>query len=325
MRGLLLDKIKATYNYWAIGSIVRSLWFGDERSVSGDRKTVRRFRERNWNPPNEFICSGLVQIGFVEAGAGVHQGGRAATIGTQRGGCSSARRRRGCPSARTGGNLDAETSKTTAVLFRKQNFDALQSVHARRPGGQRQAGVALLRQERHGAQSRQLRRGAQADRMIAAPALSGRAARCHGPSVAWGATLSGGGSSGMRCTTSPVRPPQPATHSHRIAIRRIVGRMRPTLVGAAPQSCAWRRRGASLGFGSICTMVGLPQPATQIVTNSLGWEASSDLTRGFVAGMPLLGSLGDLGDLAPRRQSHRRRRARALRRREGLRPPTRRL
>ena len=67
VRGLLLDKIKATYNYWAIGTIARNLWFGVERSVSGDRKTMRRFRERKWDAPTEFICSGLVQIGFVEA------------------------------------------------------------------------------------------------------------------------------------------------------------------------------------------------------------------------------------------------------------------
>ena len=67
VRGLLLDKIKASYNYWAIGTIARNLWFGVERSVSGDQKTMRRFRERKWDAPTEFICSGLVQIGFVEA------------------------------------------------------------------------------------------------------------------------------------------------------------------------------------------------------------------------------------------------------------------
>jgi hypothetical protein len=34
----------------------------------------------------------------------------------------------GLPDAEDWGYLDAETSKTTAVLFRKQNFDALQAV-----------------------------------------------------------------------------------------------------------------------------------------------------------------------------------------------------
>ena len=127
MRGLLLDKIKASYNYWAIGTIARNLWFGVERSVSGDRKTMRRFRERNWDAPTEFICSGLVQIGFVEAALEYIKAGRYRRRRSTRW-YSSARRRRGCPSARTGATSTRESSKTTAVLFRNQNFDALQSV-----------------------------------------------------------------------------------------------------------------------------------------------------------------------------------------------------
>ena len=42
--------------------------------------------------------------------------------------CSSGRRRHVCREREDWGYLDAESSKTTAVLFRKQNFDALQSV-----------------------------------------------------------------------------------------------------------------------------------------------------------------------------------------------------
>jgi hypothetical protein len=67
VRGLLLDKIKASYDYWAIGGIARNLWFGVERTVRGEKTTVESFRERNWAAPNEFICSGLVQLGFYEA------------------------------------------------------------------------------------------------------------------------------------------------------------------------------------------------------------------------------------------------------------------
>jgi hypothetical protein len=67
VRGLLLDKIKSTYNYWALAHIARNLWFGVERSVRGDKTTIKSYRERAWNAPNEYICSGLVQIGFVEA------------------------------------------------------------------------------------------------------------------------------------------------------------------------------------------------------------------------------------------------------------------
>lgn len=67
VRGLLLDKIKASYDYWAIGSIARNLWFGVERSVRGEKPTIESFQERNWAAPNEYICSGLVQLGFYEA------------------------------------------------------------------------------------------------------------------------------------------------------------------------------------------------------------------------------------------------------------------
>jgi len=127
VRGLLLDKIKATYNYWAIGSIVRSLWFGVERSVSGDRTTVRRFRERNWNPPNEFICSGLVQIGFVEAALEYIKAGQLPPSALNEVVFEREAATR-LPEREDWSYLDPETSKTTAVLFRKQNFDALQSV-----------------------------------------------------------------------------------------------------------------------------------------------------------------------------------------------------
>jgi hypothetical protein len=67
VRGLLLDKIKASYDYWAIGGIARNLWFGVERSVRGDQPTLESFEQRDWDAPNEYICSGLVQLGFFEA------------------------------------------------------------------------------------------------------------------------------------------------------------------------------------------------------------------------------------------------------------------
>ncbi len=67
VRGVLLDKIKATYDYWAIGHLARTLWFGVERSVRGKKQTIESFQDRQWSPPNEFICSGLVQLGFFEA------------------------------------------------------------------------------------------------------------------------------------------------------------------------------------------------------------------------------------------------------------------
>ena len=66
IRGLLLDNIKSEYNYWAIVRVIRNIWFGVERSVRGRRHTIAEFEKRDWRRPNEFICSGLVQFGFVE-------------------------------------------------------------------------------------------------------------------------------------------------------------------------------------------------------------------------------------------------------------------
>lgn len=67
VRGVLLDKIKATYNYWAVGRIARNIWFGVQQKMQGKEKTIETYRKREWTPPQEFICSGLVQLGFIEA------------------------------------------------------------------------------------------------------------------------------------------------------------------------------------------------------------------------------------------------------------------
>lgn len=66
VRGLLLDKIKAHYDYWTVWQIVRQIWFGVQEKVRSRQKTIEAYRVYDWTPPNEFICSGLVQIGFVE-------------------------------------------------------------------------------------------------------------------------------------------------------------------------------------------------------------------------------------------------------------------
>lgn len=67
VRGMMLDKIKASYNYWAVGRIARNIWFGVQQKVQGKEKTIETYREHAWTPPQEFICSGLVQLGFIEA------------------------------------------------------------------------------------------------------------------------------------------------------------------------------------------------------------------------------------------------------------------
>ncbi|MBX9684192.1 MAG: hypothetical protein K2X41_10420 [Hyphomicrobium sp.] len=66
VRGVLLDKIKAKYDFWTIWKIARNIWFGVQTKIGSKQKTVERYRANDWEPPNEYICTGLVQIGFVE-------------------------------------------------------------------------------------------------------------------------------------------------------------------------------------------------------------------------------------------------------------------
>jgi hypothetical protein len=66
VRGVLLDKIKDSYSYWTIWRIVINIWFGVQAKVQTKEKTVEAYHKRDWEPPNEYICSGLVQIGFVQ-------------------------------------------------------------------------------------------------------------------------------------------------------------------------------------------------------------------------------------------------------------------
>jgi len=127
VRGLLLDKIKADYNSWALGHIARNIWFGVERSMRGDKEAIQTFRERDWTPPNEYICSGLVQIGFVEAVLEYIKSDQLPPsalreVVFQRVAASR------LPEKDDWQYLDPEASKTTANLFRNQNFDALESV-----------------------------------------------------------------------------------------------------------------------------------------------------------------------------------------------------
>jgi hypothetical protein len=67
VRGVLLDKIKDTYDYWTIWRIVKNIWFGVQAKMQTKEKAVAQYHKHEWQPPNEYICSGLVQIGFVQA------------------------------------------------------------------------------------------------------------------------------------------------------------------------------------------------------------------------------------------------------------------
>jgi hypothetical protein len=66
VRGVLLDKIKDSYSFWTIWRIARNIWFGVQSKVRTKEKAVEAYHKGGWEPPNEYICSGLVQIGFVQ-------------------------------------------------------------------------------------------------------------------------------------------------------------------------------------------------------------------------------------------------------------------
>jgi hypothetical protein len=75
LRGLMLERVKARYDYGRVFRLALSSLFGIQlgyerlrtSAVSAMGRTVRRARRRkaNWVPP-QFICSGFVQYGFAE-------------------------------------------------------------------------------------------------------------------------------------------------------------------------------------------------------------------------------------------------------------------
>lgn len=127
VRGVLLDKIKASYNYWAIGRIARTLWFGVQHATRRRReRTMEAYKDNEWTPPSEFICSGLVQIGFVET---TLEAIKAGTLppSALRDVVFRQRQRRWLPNENGFKRLGRE-GRNTAVRFRQQNLAALESV-----------------------------------------------------------------------------------------------------------------------------------------------------------------------------------------------------
>ncbi len=127
VRGVLLDKIKATYNYWAIGRIMRDIWFGVQNTMQSKERTIEAYREKEWSPPSEYICSGFVQIGFVETVLQyIRAGALPPTALKEVVFHAEAASRLPDPGDWT--YLDTETTQTTAALFRDQNFAELESI-----------------------------------------------------------------------------------------------------------------------------------------------------------------------------------------------------
>jgi hypothetical protein len=128
VRGVLLDKIKDTYNYWAIGRIARNLWFGVQTAARRKReRTVQAYKDNEWKPPSEFICSGLVQIGFVETVIEQIKAGKLPPSALREV-VFLQRQRRWLPTDSGWKRLDRRKARDTAVQFRQQNLAALESI-----------------------------------------------------------------------------------------------------------------------------------------------------------------------------------------------------
>lgn len=70
IRGRMLNTIKSTYSYATILRLVRELFsdvtFGVKSRIYGPTRAIQTRHDRQIAPPNKFICSGLVQMGFVQ-------------------------------------------------------------------------------------------------------------------------------------------------------------------------------------------------------------------------------------------------------------------
>lgn len=127
VRGILLDKIKGSYNYWAITRIVRNLWFGVQKQVRGKEKTIESYRKNDWQPPNDYICSGLVQLGFVEATIEYIKAGALPPSALKEVVFHETAASR-LPAAPDWVYLDPDSQKQTAELFEEQNLVELEAV-----------------------------------------------------------------------------------------------------------------------------------------------------------------------------------------------------
>jgi hypothetical protein len=134
VRGLLLDKIKASYNYWAIGRVASSIWFGVQnkfKKESGGKtqreQTLETYKRRSWQAPSEYICSGLVQIGFVETVMESIKNGQLppsslADVVFHRNSQEK------LPDDKGWSDLGSERGRQLAEQFASQNYDAFESV-----------------------------------------------------------------------------------------------------------------------------------------------------------------------------------------------------
>ena len=71
VRGRLLNSIKSPYCYSSLISVFSDTWnelrYGMRSCVFGTYKAISKARRLKLTPPNQYICSGLVQQGFLQA------------------------------------------------------------------------------------------------------------------------------------------------------------------------------------------------------------------------------------------------------------------
>lgn len=71
VRGRMLNSIQSAYSYatlFRLGwSFLNELAFGIKARIWGARKVIKGHRRRRLQPPNAYICSGLVQLGYLNA------------------------------------------------------------------------------------------------------------------------------------------------------------------------------------------------------------------------------------------------------------------
>lgn len=71
VRGRMLNSIQSTYSYATVfrlgWAFLGELAFGIKARIWGARSAIRGRRRRKLQPPNAFICSGLVQLGYLSA------------------------------------------------------------------------------------------------------------------------------------------------------------------------------------------------------------------------------------------------------------------
>jgi hypothetical protein len=71
VRGRMLNSIKSSYSYRTVWRIARDavdqLLYGVSNRVRGPESAIQKREARKRKPPNAFICSGLVQLGFLDS------------------------------------------------------------------------------------------------------------------------------------------------------------------------------------------------------------------------------------------------------------------